>query len=413
MPTCRKSACRRSRARSTWCCTSIRRTARPAAPWSPPTSPITRTQFGKHDCVVLGVSRDDCLTHADFRDRNGVTICAAVRPGGRGVPQVRRDPGEGSHRRRAPRVPGALDLRHRQERRHPPRRLRRQSARPRRRGVRPGEAPALRSRRDTVVSAARRDARRAGRAAPARRPTSPTCTAATASCSPRSSARSRARRRASRSGCSSSPSRRSASTTRTLLRVEPAERYGDGIAVGMEVEEDAPLLHGDRHCRRQGGARRQPSARRNGAAGFSARSSASERRIRRSSAAGYHRAARETAGLLFGVIVAVPVFALSPAAEEFMAISKELEPVQCEKRRLRREIAFAEAERRDQDVRARARSSPRSTPTRRPPSSRNGSPSSSRASRRAAIPRTSPAISLQQSAGVLPMRMTMLFLGGP
>ncbi len=31
-------------------------------------------QFGKHDCVVIGVSRDDCLTHADFRDRNGVTI---------------------------------------------------------------------------------------------------------------------------------------------------------------------------------------------------------------------------------------------------------------------------------------------------------------------------------------------------
>ena len=35
-----------------------------------------------------------------------------------------------------------------------------------------------------------------------------------------------------------------------------------------------------------------------------------------------------------------------------MAISRELEPVQCEKRRLRREIAFAEAERRDDDVRA-------------------------------------------------------------
>src|SRR3982751_2858960 len=31
-------------------------------------------EFIKHDCVVLGVSRDDCLTHADFRDRNGVTI---------------------------------------------------------------------------------------------------------------------------------------------------------------------------------------------------------------------------------------------------------------------------------------------------------------------------------------------------
>ena len=31
-------------------------------------------QFVKHDCVVLGVSRDDCLTHADFRDRHGLTI---------------------------------------------------------------------------------------------------------------------------------------------------------------------------------------------------------------------------------------------------------------------------------------------------------------------------------------------------
>ena len=31
-------------------------------------------RFVKHDCVVLGVSRDDCLTHADFRDRNGVSI---------------------------------------------------------------------------------------------------------------------------------------------------------------------------------------------------------------------------------------------------------------------------------------------------------------------------------------------------
>jgi hypothetical protein len=55
--------------------------------------------------------------------------------------------------------------------------------------------------------------------------------------------------------------------------------------------------------------------------------------------------------LLLGMFIAVPVLALSPAAEEFMAISKELEPVQCAKRRLRREIAFAEAERRDDDVR--------------------------------------------------------------
>jgi hypothetical protein len=43
---------------------------------------------------------------------------------------------------------------------------------------------------------------------------------------------------------------------------------------------------------------------------------------------------------------------LSPAAEEFLSISKQLEQMQCEKRRLRREIAFAEAERRDADARA-------------------------------------------------------------
>ena len=48
----------------------------------------------------------------------------------------------------------------------------------------------------------------------------------------------------------------------------------------------------------------------------------------------------------------LPVFGLSPAAQEFMAISKELEPVQCEKRQLRRKIALAEAERRDADAKA-------------------------------------------------------------
>jgi hypothetical protein len=56
--------------------------------------------------------------------------------------------------------------------------------------------------------------------------------------------------------------------------------------------------------------------------------------------------------LFLGMLFAMPVLALSPAAQEFMAISKELEPVQCEKRRLRREIALAEAERRDADARA-------------------------------------------------------------
>jgi hypothetical protein len=47
-----------------------------------------------------------------------------------------------------------------------------------------------------------------------------------------------------------------------------------------------------------------------------------------------------------------PVLGLSAAAQEFMAISNQLEPVQCEKRRLRRAIALAEAERRDADVEA-------------------------------------------------------------
>ena len=47
-----------------------------------------------------------------------------------------------------------------------------------------------------------------------------------------------------------------------------------------------------------------------------------------------------------------PVFALSSAAEEFMAISRQLEPVQCEKRRLRRQIALAQAEQRGDDVKA-------------------------------------------------------------
>jgi len=31
-------------------------------------------EFFRHDCVVIGVSRDDCLRHADFRDQNGVSI---------------------------------------------------------------------------------------------------------------------------------------------------------------------------------------------------------------------------------------------------------------------------------------------------------------------------------------------------
>lgn len=45
-------------------------------------------------------------------------------------------------------------------------------------------------------------------------------------------------------------------------------------------------------------------------------------------------------------------FALTPEAAEFIEVSKRLEPVQCAKRKLRREIALAQAERRDADARA-------------------------------------------------------------
>ena len=60
--------------------------------------------------------------------------------------------------------------------------------------------------------------------------------------------------------------------------------------------------------------------------------------------------------LLTFLTLSAPAFALSPEAVEFISISKELEPVQCEKRRLRREIALAEIEqRRDDEKRLRSR----------------------------------------------------------
>jgi hypothetical protein len=59
------------------------------------------------------------------------------------------------------------------------------------------------------------------------------------------------------------------------------------------------------------------------------------------------RHARELALLL---VLPLPAFALSSDAKEFMRIVAELEPVQCEKRKLRREIALAEAQ--GQDARA-------------------------------------------------------------
>ena len=40
-------------------------------------------EFARHHCVVLGVSPDDCLRHAEFRDANGVSIRLLADPEGR------------------------------------------------------------------------------------------------------------------------------------------------------------------------------------------------------------------------------------------------------------------------------------------------------------------------------------------
>ena len=56
--------------------------------------------------------------------------------------------------------------------------------------------------------------------------------------------------------------------------------------------------------------------------------------------------------IFLGLLVSFEASALSPAAREFMDISRELEPVQCEKRQLRRKMALAQAEQRDSDVRS-------------------------------------------------------------
>lgn len=31
-------------------------------------------EFARHGCVVLGVSRDDCISHAEFRDKHGLSV---------------------------------------------------------------------------------------------------------------------------------------------------------------------------------------------------------------------------------------------------------------------------------------------------------------------------------------------------
>jgi hypothetical protein len=59
---------------------------------------------------------------------------------------------------------------------------------------------------------------------------------------------------------------------------------------------------------------------------------------------------RRAAAAVLLLALSWPAFALSSDAREFMRIAQELEPVHCEKRKLRREIALAEVQ--GQDARA-------------------------------------------------------------
>lgn len=31
-------------------------------------------EFSRHECTVIGISRDDCLKHAEFRDKHGISV---------------------------------------------------------------------------------------------------------------------------------------------------------------------------------------------------------------------------------------------------------------------------------------------------------------------------------------------------
>jgi peroxiredoxin Q/BCP len=31
-------------------------------------------EFSRHGCIVFGISRDDCIRHAEFRDRHGISV---------------------------------------------------------------------------------------------------------------------------------------------------------------------------------------------------------------------------------------------------------------------------------------------------------------------------------------------------
>jgi hypothetical protein len=55
--------------------------------------------------------------------------------------------------------------------------------------------------------------------------------------------------------------------------------------------------------------------------------------------------------LVLALLIPLHAFGLSQEAEEFMRITKEIEPMQCKKRQLRRQIVMAEAEQRADDAR--------------------------------------------------------------
>jgi len=54
--------------------------------------------------------------------------------------------------------------------------------------------------------------------------------------------------------------------------------------------------------------------------------------------------------LLCLLLVPLPALAITPEAQEFIEVTARLEPVQCEKRKLRRAIVLAEVERREADA---------------------------------------------------------------
>ena len=59
-------------------------------------------EFARHDCVVLGVSPDDCISHAEFRDKHGLSVCLLADPEAEvcqkyGVREVKECDGEKKH----------------------------------------------------------------------------------------------------------------------------------------------------------------------------------------------------------------------------------------------------------------------------------------------------------------------------